>query len=429
MEPDEIIVNPHAKIIPALGDKIASSRDRGSIDRLVVSAPLRGRPLTKHVIKKDADRELFDLFYEILAAGGDLELELTDAQEEYLLRIGFLAPQRRIPETVRYSCFLDAGDFAELSVRPSPPPSDRLIVNPSLLFVDIGAALEPLQNRVLFTDRFLSGHPMLWIEDPGTSVLAPYWVRGRTIDVAKSLIPGAPAPSNLDPETERCFRAADILVPEDHRERRAAEVERALDEARSQHAERGYGLLRDLIPPLQIAAMRRHYRQLIENGHVPLGDNQVEKRYFLHDERIAAFWHRQLGSVMSHVAGRPVKPSYVYFAQYEPGAVLERHTDRIQAEYTLSVQVAYEPALEPGEKTPWPIFVDAKGTCQRSGLHADEPRSAPSPKTAELRLAIGEALFYRGHELPHYRNELPAGNRSTSLFFHYVHADFEGSLR
>jgi hypothetical protein len=411
MEPDEIIVNPHAKILPALGDKIVSSRDLDSIDGLFVSVPLRAQPLTRHVIKKAADRELFNLFYAILTAGGDLELDLTDAQEEYLLQIGFLAPRRRIPETVRYSCFLDAVDFADLSVRPSPPPSDRLLVNPSLLFVDIGGAPDRPGDRVRFTDRFFPGHPMLWVEAPGTSVLAPYWVRGRAVDVARSLIPGAPAPSNLDPEIEMCFRAADILVPEGHRERRAAEVERALKEARSQHAERGYGILRDILPPLHIAALRRYSRRLIDNGHVPLGDTQVEKRYFWHDEPTTAFWHRQLERVMSHVIGQPVKPSYCYFAQYEPGAVLKRHIDRIQAEYTLSIQVAYEPAIEPGEKTPWPIFVEAKG-------------SIP----AELRLAIGEGLFYRGHELPHYRNELPADHRSTSFFFHYVHADFKGSL-
>ncbi len=429
MDPDEIIVNPRAKIRPALGDRIASSRDRDSIDGLFVSAPLRGRPLTQQAIKKAADRELFELFYEILTAGGDLELELTDAQEEYLLRIGFLAPRRRIPETVHYSCFLDADGFADLSVLPSPQPPGHLIVNPSLLFVETGAVAERLRERGVSTARFLPGHSMLWVEDPGTSVLAPYWVRGRAIDAARSLTPGAPAPSNLDPETERCFRAADILVLEDHRERRAAEVGRALDEARSQHAERSYGILRDVIPPLQLAALQRYYRRLIENGYVQLGDTQVEKRYFNHDEPMSTFWHRQLGRVMSHVLGRPVKPTYCYFARYEPGSILKRHTDRIQAEYTLSIQVAYEPDLEPGEKTPWPIFVETKGPRRRSGLGADDPRSAPSPETAELRLAIGEGLFYRGHELPHYRNELPAGNRSTSSFFHYVHADFEGSLR
>jgi hypothetical protein len=411
MEPDEIIVNPHAKILPALGDTITSSRDLDSIDGFFISAPLRGRPLTRHAIKKASDRELFNLFYEILASGSDLELDLTDAQEEYLLQIGFLAPRRRIPEKVRYRCFLDADDVADLSVRLSPPPPHRLIVNPSLRFADVGAALPPLPDRALVTARFLSGHPILWVEDPGTSVLAPYWVRGRMIDVAKRLIPGAPAPSSLDPDAERCLRAADILVPEDHRERRAAEVERALNEARGELAEGGYCLLRDLIPPLHIAAMRRYFRQLVENGNVQLGDDQVEKRYFKHNEPMSAFWHRQLSRAMSHAVGRPVKPSYVYFAQYEPGAVLKRHTDRIQAEYTLSIQIAYEPEPEPREKTPWPIFVDTKGRM-----------------SAEIRLAIGEAVFYRGYELPHYRNELPAGHRSTSLFCHYVDADFQGSL-
>jgi hypothetical protein len=441
MDSDEIVLNPHAKIIRPLKGETSPDRQLASTDGLVVQVPLRGRPLARHRIEKGADGELFDLFCKIRDADGDLELDLTDAQEEYLLRIGFLAPKREIPETIRYRCFLDGDDLAELSGRASPfavPPCDRLIVDPSLLFEESGAVPEPLRDRVLSPSCFLSGYPILWVEDPGTSVLAPYWVRGRQIDIARSLRPGAPAPANLDPETERCFRAAGILAPDDRRERRAAEVRRALDEARAGHAERRYAALVDLIPPPHIAAMRRYYRRMIENGHVPFDDGQVRKRYYMHEEPLAMVWHRQLARVISHVTGRAVKPSYCYFAQYEPGAVLQRHTDRAQAEYTLSIQIAYEPEIGLGEKTPWPIFVETKG---KEGLeHAEhanraeptepsEPAGSPNPDAAEIRLAIGEAALYRGCELPHYRNELPADNRSISVFFHYVHAEFEGSLR
>jgi hypothetical protein len=42
--------------------------------------------------------------------------------------------------------------------------------------------------------------------------------------------------------------------------------------------------------------------------------------------------------------------------------------------------------------------------------------------------AIGDALLYRGRELPHSRDALPEGHTSTSIFFHYVREDFAGSL-
>jgi hypothetical protein len=42
--------------------------------------------------------------------------------------------------------------------------------------------------------------------------------------------------------------------------------------------------------------------------------------------------------------------------------------------------------------------------------------------------ALGDGLLYRGGELPHFRDVLPEGQTSTSLFFHYVPGDFTGSL-
>jgi hypothetical protein len=43
-------------------------------------------------------------------------------------------------------------------------------------------------------------------------------------------------------------------------------------------------------------------------------------------------------------------------------------------------------------------------------------------------LASGDALLYKGCEVVHYRYPLPAGHRSTSLFFHYIPADFDDDL-
>jgi hypothetical protein len=49
-----------------------------------------------------------------------------------------------------------------------------------------------------------------------------------------------------------------------------------------------------------------------------------------------------------------------------------------------------------------------------------------SPVAADL--AVGDFLLYRGRELVHYRDELPAEHRSTSLLFLYVPDGYSGQL-
>jgi hypothetical protein len=41
-------------------------------------------------------------------------------------------------------------------------------------------------------------------------------------------------------------------------------------------------------------------------------------------------------------------------------------------------------------------------------------------------LGVGDAVLYRGRQLAHYRDPLPAGHQSSSIFFHYLREDFVG---
>ena len=88
--------------------------------------------------------------------------------------------------------------------------------------------------------------------------------------------------------------------------------------------------------------------------------------------------------------------------------MLAKHTDREQCEFSLTLCLDYAP--EPRCATPWPL------ACTRN-----RGRSA-------VFQAIGDALLYRGCQLPHSRDGLPEGHTSTSIFFHYVRQDFTGSL-
>ena len=107
-------------------------------------------------------------------------------------------------------------------------------------------------------------------------------------------------------------------------------------------------------------------------------------------------------------AAEPVKPSYVYFASYQGGAELERHTDRPQCEFSITYCLDFTP--EPVRATPWPILLDT-----------------PAGRVTVYQ-AIGDALLYRGCQVPHYRRRLQEGATSSSFFFHFVREDFTGPL-
>jgi len=257
-------------------------------------------------------------------------------------------------------------------------------------------------------DGLLRGVPLAWIEDSGTGVWAPFWARGEWVEALASLRPGQPAPPALPPPVRQTLAGANVLVPPGaERERRGA-WERICRDAAAQFQRQGYAIVRDLIHPIHIGALRRYYRALVAGGRLPR-DDQVAERYRLHSEPVALFFHPQLASLMGRIAAEPVKPSYLYFASYPSGSALPRHVDRLQCEFSMSLLVDYSP--NPDGPCGWPLFLE----------HPDLPEGI-----ATADLGVGDAVLYRGRQLVHYRDRLPEGHQSSSLFFHYVREDFVG---
>ena len=283
---------------------------------------------------------------------------------------------------------------------PPRAAAGSTIVNPAFHFQTTPA--EVVRGEVPL-DAFLEGYPIAWVKDT-TDVWLPYWSRGAWNEVLQRLRPGEAAPNDLDPRVRDVLIAAKILVGRDDK------TGKACDEARAHYAGEGYVVLRDVFDPLYVAAVRRYYRALVERGGLPLGDDQVADRYVVHSEVLASFFHPQLATLVARIAGEAVRPSYVYFASYKPGAALPKHVDREQCEFSISFLADYDPDCE--GPCGWPLFLE-------------DPRRK---KKAAIDLGIGDALFYRGRSLAHSRDALPEGHRSTSLFFHYVRPDFAGEL-
>jgi hypothetical protein len=282
--------------------------------------------------------------------------------------------------------------------------SDRpLFLNPDCFFTRGGELPAAVPNA-----GFPAEGEMLWIKDPGSAALQPFWLGHDFSAILWGAQRCDPAPSKLSPQARRTLVMANVLVPDGYASHRRQQWIEIVSVTAPRFQSQGYAPVGRLIHPFHIAALRRYYRHQLRTGKLRLGDGQSPLRYISYNDSVARFFHQQLVEAVTAFAGEPVKPSYVYLASYQPGAILEKHTDREQCDFSVTLCLDYAP--EPRNATPWPLHVHKT-----------------SGKVTVFQ-AIGDALLYRGCQLPHSREALPEGHTSTSIFFHYVREGFTGSL-
>jgi hypothetical protein len=292
--------------------------------------------------------------------------------------------------------FLRPENWEGLSGRP-------LFLNPDCFFTAEGEV--PAEAP---TGGFATQSEMVWIRDPAIGALQPFWLDAELRATLSETQPGDAAPATLSPQARRTLILANLLAPDDYAFHRCQQWDEMVSIVGPQFRSQGYAPVGGLIHPFHIAALRRYYRHQLRTGRLRLGDGQSPLRYISYNDPVARFFHQQLTATISAFAGEPLKPSYVYLASYQPGAVLKKHTDREQCDFSVTLCLDYSP--EPRGATPWPLR-----------LHKES-------STVWVFQAIGDALLYRGCRIPHSREPLPEAHTSTSIFFHYVREDFAGSL-
>ena len=301
-----------------------------------------------------------------------------------------------------YHCLLEVQpDFLVPAESRQHRPGE-FVVSPHVTLAD------PAAIGLKFAANVAVGSDVAWVRDTNTFVVLPYQLRSATAKVLRATTAGSPIRGELSPQTLAALAQAGILI-NPKRNVMCEKSFRAEQQRRLAKFQRGgYSPLGSPIHPFHIGALRKYLRYKVRTGAIWLGDAQSKRRYVAHNEPVVRYFHHQLTQLMSATVGQTVKPSYVYFASYQDGADLKKHTDREQCEFSITMQIDFSP--EPRGKTPWPICLDVNG------------------KTVTVRQALGEALLYKGIELPHFRSRIPKGCTSTSIFFHYVPVGFKGSL-
>lgn len=285
---------------------------------------------------------------------------------------------------------------------------EPLFLNPQCSVLSAGAVPPKLESLRRLLENFDLRGTVAWVRDPATGFLQPFWLGSQLAPVVSHLPAGECVSDSAPQDVLQLLADAGILVPQEAIERRVEQWSEVARKGTQQFQERGYAPLRSVIHPFHVAALRRYYRHAVRRGAIRLGDEQSSRRYVAHNESVACFFHHQLTSAVSAIVGEPIKPSYVYFASYVSGAELKKHTDREQCEFSVTLCLDFSP--EPDLATSWPIRLDTPDG------------------TVAVYQALGDGLVYRGTKVLHYRGILAEGHTSTSIFFHYVRADFSGPL-
>jgi hypothetical protein len=314
----------------------------------------------------------------------------------------------------QFHCLLD-----ELPLHLIPPhgldrrlqwldPAQPLFLNPECMVLPPGILPTELEAHRELLERFHLQSTIAWVHDPVTGSVHPFWLGPELEAIVSNLQAGEPLPASLPQAQRRLLAGAGILTVADYAQHRLEAWSALVSKRRRMFQEKNYAPLGDLIHPFHLAALRRYYRYAIRRGAIWLGDEQSSLRFVAHNEPVSRYFHHQIAKAVADVAGEPVKPSYVYLASYMSGAELKKHTDREQCEFSVTLCLDFSP--EPELATPWPIRLET-----------------PEGIVTAFQ-ALGDGLVYRGTRVPHYRDRLAPGYTSTSLFFHYVPADFSGSL-
>ena len=303
----------------------------------------------------------------------------------------YLVPQRLMPATI-----------VEFDDRP-------LKVSPNVWFSWRDEPPTTIRANYPLPRQFFQRSGILWVADPPRGLQDP--LLGRSVVSGEDCTPGLGATKHA------AFRVTtggycvwrESWMPRTRAFRRKTTGgNKWCRAAPTIFGEIGFATVQGLIHPFHIGALRRYYRRLVQTGGMKLGDSSSPRRFVAHNESVATFFHRQLTGVVGAIAGRPVKPSYVYVSAYQSGADLPAHTDRAQCEYSITLLLDQTP--EAVDQSSWPLHLNT------------------SAGAVAIWQGIGDALLYRGRRLEHFRTPLPQGMSSTSMFFHYVDQDFSGPL-
>jgi hypothetical protein len=159
------------------------------------------------------------------------------------------------------------------------------------------------------------------------------------------------------------------------------------------YAAHKYAVLRDVLPDGWPALLKAEQDAMLACGAMSLEASM--NRYVTVDAPMAAVANYELAALVTKLSGQRVIPTYTFAIHYLPNGNIRPHTDRPQNELSMSLSLAFTPA----------------------GPDVSVLRAGPPGSIVRIDLAPNDALVYRGAEVTHARDPVPAGHTVNQAIF------------
>jgi len=225
-----------------------------------------------------------------------------------------------------------------------------------------------------------------------------------------SLKPGLPIPRELldhDTALMRKLIQSEIVVSEGYWRKRAAYFKQQNERARHELQTAGYTILRNLLPKRHLHFLRRYYRRLFQAlGGQPAADKFKMQKTQWNDEPSSRFINHYLTAMIHDLVQEPVlHPGLALSIWILKGKGFPLHRDSVPP-FDLTLDFV----LDHVGPQPRPVtFIRRRRGALGSLL--------PGVEEMSLSLNVGEAVLFRGSEMPHFGGDLGEGNYHNVLLW------------
>jgi hypothetical protein len=160
-------------------------------------------------------------------------------------------------------------------------------------------------------------------------------------------------------------------------------------------------VVRNFVDPVTISTLSRYLENKVRrNGFVqrPSGvvdDDKPSSLFYYADELTEVILADSVGAV-EEITGLALFPTYSYARVYLKGDELTPHVDRPSCEVSATVHVATK-------GKPWPIWM-----------------KVPGKDSIKIEMNPGDAVFYKGCEVTHWREKMVDSEINVQFMMHYV---------
>ena len=366
-----------------------------------VEAAIRGEGLRCITVRADTAPHAYGLLHEWKTNHSQTGFTIGAREIHELTALGILVPAEQMPQRVLFSSGSDDDLCHPMVEETEGQPRSSWKLNPDIKLETKEESVSSATSQWRKVAR-LGADDLVWIQGSRPNLELPYWLNSSEASWVGGLLSRRFDPTEIPKNICRKLSSIEVVDKDESIRKSRRGWEETFGTARREISQRGYAIIRNLIPPVFLSALARYYKELLEQGYLLPDTDRI--RFSLKNEPFSRWLHRQTQPFIIQAIPEVVTATYPYVAVYMAGADLERHTDRVDCEYTLSLSI--NPCALASKAESWPLYLESR----------------TEGSTVSACLSPGDGIIFKGRELPHFRLPLPEDRISFSLLFHYAPA-------